>query len=91
MSEDGEGAVEDLPGYIPTGEDHRFQEVYGDLLHSKNGVHLSGGIDNDTLWQKRWRALEVMPALHYDAPIGRVGSRFVRALAAELTGVRQRR
>ena len=35
--------------------------------------------------------MAVMLVRHYDAPSGRIGHRFVQALAAELTGFRQRR
>ena len=37
------------------------------------------------------KKLAVMPARRYAAPIRRVRHRFVHTLAAELTGVRQRR
>ena len=41
--------------------------------------------------RERWRTLAAMPARRYDVPSGRVGRRFVQALAAELTGIWQRR
>ena len=48
-----------------------------------------GGSRKFQAWQTRWRTLAVIPARRYEAPIRRVGRRFIQALAAELTGFRQ--
>ena len=39
---DGEGESGDVPGYVPTPEDLRFSEVYGDWVHGNLGTHLDG-------------------------------------------------
>ena len=44
---DSKGDAGYLPGYVPTGEDRRIQEVYADCFHSNDGAHLSGGIIDD--------------------------------------------
>ena len=38
-------------------------------------------------WQEWWRELVVMPSMRYDAPIGKVGRRFVGKLGEELWGM----
>ena len=88
---DSEGDAGGLPNYVPTGGDRRIQVVYRDWVHSKYRSHLSGDIADDQEWNTRWENLVVVTTRWYDAPIGRVGRRFVHALAAELTGVRKRR
>ena len=50
-SAEGEGARGDVPGYVPTPEDLRLQEVYGDWVHGNPGTHLDGGVQEDELWQ----------------------------------------
>ena len=84
-TEDGEGPAGDLPGYVPTREDRRIKEVYGYWVKSNDGAHLSGGVKANQEWKARWRMLVEMPARQYDALSGRVGRRFVQALAAEIT------
>ena len=59
-SAEGEGARGDVPGYVPTPEDLRLQEVYGDWVHGNPGTHLDGGVAEDGLWQGWWRDLAVM-------------------------------
>ena len=78
-------------GYIPTPEDLRLREVYGDWVHGNPGTHLDGGVKEDGLWQGWWRDLAVMPPRRYEAPSGKVGRRFVNALVEELRGIRDRR
>ena len=87
---EGEGTAGDNPGYTPTPEDLRLREVYGDWVHVNHGIHLDGGIRDDSVWQVWWHDLEVMPLRRYDAPSGRVGRRFVGKLGSELMGVRDR-
>ena len=88
---DGEGENRDAPGYVPTPEDLRLREVYGDWVHGNPGTHLDGGITDDGMWQGWWRDLAVMPSKRYEAPCGKVGMRYVNALVRELRGLRDRR
>ena len=55
------GTEGDDPGYNPTPEDLRLQEVYGDWVHANPGTHLDGSISNDTAWQAWWSDLAVLP------------------------------
>ena len=84
---EGEGTVGDDPGYDPTPEDLRLQEVYRDWVHANPGTQLDGGISEDVAWQVWWRDLAVMSLRRYDAPSGRVRWRFVGTLGDELRGV----
>ena len=79
-----------MPGYNPTPEELRIQEVYGDWVHANPGTHLDGGVCGDLVWQAWWRDLAVMPLRCYDTPSGRVGRRFIGTLGEELQGVRDR-
>ena len=88
--EEGEGTAGDKPGYNPTPEDLRLQEVYGEWIPANPGKHLNGGIRDDSAWQAWWRDLAVIPSRRYDAPSGRVGRRFVGTLGEDLKGVRDR-
>ena len=88
---EGEGGSDDVPGYVPTPEDLRLREVYGNWVHGNPGTHLNGGVANDSAWQAWWRDLAVMPSRRYDAPSGKVGCRFVGMLGTEMQGVRDRR
>ena len=81
----------DVPRYIPTPEDLPLREVYGDWVHGNPGTHLDGGVKEDGLWQGWWCDLAVMPPRRYEAPSGKVGRRYVNALADELPGIRDRR
>ena len=45
------GTAGDEPGYNPTPEDLRLQEVYGDWVHANPGTHLEGGIRDNSAWQ----------------------------------------
>ena len=38
-----------VPGYVPTPEDLRLREVYGDWVHGNLGTHLDGGVTEDGL------------------------------------------
>jgi hypothetical protein len=58
----------DLPDYIPTDADRMLDAVYGDHIHQNNGMHLTGGISDDALWQDYWRHLVVFPSKAYDVP-----------------------
>ena len=87
---EGEGTARDDPGYNPTPEDLRLQEVYGDWVHANPGTHLDGGIRDDSAWQAWWHHLAVQTSRRYDAPSGRVRRRFVGTLGVELKGMRDR-
>ena len=80
-----------MPGYVPTLEDLRLQEVYGEWVYGNPGTHLDGGIKDDLAWQAWWRDLVVMPSRRYAALRGEVGRRFVGTLGAEMQGVWDRR
>ena len=86
----GEGKAGDELGYNPTPKDLRLQEVYRDWVNANPGTHLDRGIRDDSAWQAWWHDLAVMPLRRYEAPNGRVGSRFVGTLGVELKGVRDR-
>ena len=47
---EGEGERGDVPGYVPTPEDLRLREVYGDWVHGNLGTHLDGGVAEYGLW-----------------------------------------
>ena len=53
-SAEGEGVRGDVPGYIPTLEDLRLQEVYAYWVHRNPVMHLDGGVAEDRLWQGWW-------------------------------------
>ena len=89
--EDGEEGRGDLPGYTPTLENLRLQEVYGDWVHANPGTYLHGRIRDDETWQEWLRDLAVMPSWRYGAPSRKVGRRFVVALVEELRRVWDRR
>ena len=88
---EGEGESGYVPGYVPTSDDLRLREVYGDWVHGNPGTHLDGGITDDGKWQGCWRDLAVTPAQRYEAPSGKVGRRFVNVLVKDLRGVLDRR
>ena len=77
---------EDLKGYETTPGDHSMQEVYIDWVNANIGSHLTGGIGEDNQWQMWWQDLTVLPLRRYDVLGRKVGRRFIRALAADLTG-----
>ena len=43
----GEGESGDETGYLPTLEDLRLREVYGDWVDGNPGTHMDGGITDD--------------------------------------------
>ena len=88
---DGEGESEDAPRYVPTPEDLRLQEVYGDWVHGNPGTYLDCRITDDGTWKGWWRDLAVMPLQRYEAPYGKVRRRYVNTLVRELRGVRDKR
>ena len=85
-----EGAEGDEPEYTPTLEDLRLWEVYRYWVHANPGTHLDVRIGDNTACQVGWSDLAVMPSRRYNAPIGKVGRRFVETIWVELRGVRDR-
>jgi hypothetical protein len=80
----------DLPEYHITSADRKLAAVFGDHIHNNDGTHLSGGIADDHLWQRRWRKLVAHSPARYEAPKGKVGKRFISLLADEFQGVTAR-
>ena len=76
-----------MPGYVPTPEELRLREVYGDWVHRNPVTHLNGGVKDDSAWQAWWRDLAVMSSRRYDALSGKVSRRFVGPLGVEMQGV----
>ena len=89
--DDGNGTAGDVPGYQPTPDNLRLQEVYRDWVHANTGTHLDGGVHDNSAWQAWWSDLAVMPLRRYDAPSGKVGRRFVGSMREEMKGVLDRR
>ena len=83
-SAEGEGARGDEPGYVPTPEDLRLQEVYEDWVHGNPRTHMDGGVTEDGLWQGWWRDLVVIPPRRYKETSRKVGRHFVNTLVGEL-------
>jgi hypothetical protein len=89
-------------GYRVMEEDTRMQNltradellmgVYGDTIHLNDGTHMSGGIADDHVWQRRWLKV-VSVDLKLWAPPAKhaIGKKFVNMLANELQGVRMRK
>ena len=71
--------------------DKRLDGVYGDHPHNNLGVHLTGGVEDDALWQRLWMRMSQQSTTTYNVPRGRVGRRFVKTLAKEFRGVRDRK
>eukprot|EP00957_Ditylum_brightwellii_P044754 3394045-Ditylum_brightwellii.AAC.1 len=67
--------------------DKRLISVYGDTVHHDDGTHMSGGIDDDKVWQSRWNSLTALPCQQYDVPPSKVGHCFVELLATQINGV----
>ena len=64
--------------------------MYGDTVHRNDGRHLHGGVADDEATCALYDRLVAHTHPLYDAPKGRVGSRFVGLLAKELRAVRER-
>ena len=46
---EGEGTSGDMTGYVPTLDDLRLWEVYGDWVQENPGTHLDGGVADDSV------------------------------------------
>ena len=77
----------DLPGYKITEQDRQLTAIFGDYIHSNDGTHLDGGVQNDPFWQKAWKALSALPSHLYQIPEGEVGIKLVSLLAFELNEI----
>ena len=65
--------------------------VYGDHVHQNDGTHLSGGIEDDKIWQDRMNQLIVLQPQQYDLPKGAVAHRFIEELDDLFKGVMERK
>ena len=74
-----------------TPADYKLNAVYGDTIHRNGGLHLTGGLANDSFWQKHYQLLISSPHRMYYLPNHSIGTRFVSMLALEWKGVRQRK
>ena len=45
---EGEGESGDAPGYVPTPEDLRLWEVYGDWVYGNPGTHINSSVKDDS-------------------------------------------
>jgi hypothetical protein len=77
----------DLPGYSITDADRKLDEVYGDHVHDNDGTHLSGGINDDRLWQRYWQQIAQEKPRRYNLPQSKEGKLFLTQLVLELQGV----
>ena len=80
----------DIPGWMPVHVNHLLEAVYGDWPHHNDGRHLTGRVEGDAAWQRRWRRIVDLSTTHYSAPKGKVGRRFISTLAKEFRGVQAR-
>ena len=53
-------------------------------------MHLTGGILNDSEWQKRWLHVTSLPLSQYRFPNGAVGRKFITIFTKELAGINNR-
>jgi hypothetical protein len=75
-----------------TRADELLMGVYGDTIHLNDGTHMSGGIADDQVWQRRWlRVVSVDLKLWAPPAKHAIGKKFVNILANELQGVRMRK
>ena len=74
-------SIDDLATQHLSHAEKLLKNVYGDSVHTNDGTHLHGGIDDDITWQKYW--LHIVSYNHplYDAPPGPIGKRFISKLA----------
>ena len=66
----------------------KLLEVYGNIVHQNNSLHLVGGIANGHIWQERHHHLLMVLTRRCYLPSDGVGKRFLKILAAELRSVR---
>jgi hypothetical protein len=77
----------DIPEATLSNADQKMDTVYGDHVHQNPGMHLTGGIADDAIWQERWQQLVLFSLHAYAVPFGTIGKRFVEKVAEELGGI----
>jgi len=82
---------EENPGNHLTPADRKLDTVFGDIIHPNDGTHLDGGVQEDRLWQARWRRMAQIAPTHYAVPRGAVGRRFLTILTNEFRTAREGR
>ena len=63
----------------------------GEYIRANDGTRLDGGIEDDKLWQDNYRRILVYPLSQYDLPGSSLGRSFIKLLADEIDGVRERK
>ena len=63
----------------------------GEYIRANDGTRLDGGIEDDKLWQDNYRRILVYPLSQYDLPGSTFGRLFIKLLADEIDGVRERK
>ena len=81
----------DLPGHTLTECDHKLRTVYGDHIHRNDGMPLTGGIDDDAIWQTWWHRISNLTPRFCNATNGKAGRSFVTILTEKLRGAREQR
>ena len=85
VSPQEEGAY--LPEFQPKRAHLFLREVYGNLTHHNDVLHLDGGVPDNYMWQHNWRRLAAQLDRWYTTPPGAVGFWFTPILATEWWGV----
>ena len=67
------------------------EPIYGEYLRNNDGTHLDSKIVDDKLLQERYSSVIIYPLSQYDLSTGHIGKSFVRLLAKEIDGVRERK
>mmetsp|Transcript_19859 Transcript_19859/g.41077 ORF Transcript_19859/g.41077 Transcript_19859/m.41077 type:complete len:168 (+) Transcript_19859:329-832(+) len=80
----------DLPDYDLTAANTLLDSLYRDHMHSNPGTHLSGNIEDNPDWQRRWHRMVQLPPHCYLVLQGRVGKAFLQGLSNKFLGVRLR-
>ena len=84
--------VGDLTDYATTPMDRKLAEIFdGEYIRANDGTQLDGGIEDDKLWQDNYRRIIVYPLSQYDLPGSTLGRSFIKLLAGEIDGVRERK
>ena len=81
----------DKPGTTISPQNRKLDEVYGDHIHENPGDHLSGGVQDDGLWQKYLKRLLPFSPHHYDVPRTSVGKEIISSLAQLLEDIMNRK
>ena len=76
------GEVEDLQGSAPSRYHQLLVELYINYLHHNNGMHLDGGVSNNSILQHRWCQLVAQSSIWYSKPLWGIVQWFATILAA---------